>query len=212
MVTATARAPRARADPAPSGERPCVRRAPRTRRRSRPRPLPGRRGAARVARVAGRSRATVAVTHQAHLVVGALRKQGRNAGSSAMASTGARSKCGSRSLPTVGGEHCVLHLRDRSRQRMALHELGMTPGVCALYTELAQSPSGMIVVSGPARSGKTTTMFATLDAFDPRRPQRDDRRRFDRPRRAGRQPVPRRSRCRSTSLSGLGDRRTKIPT
>lgn len=42
----------------------------------------------------------------------------------------------------------------------------MTSGVCALYTELARSPSGMIVVSGPARSGKTTTMLATLDLFD----------------------------------------------
>jgi type IV pilus assembly protein PilB len=69
-------------------------------------------------------------------------------------------------VPTVGGEHCVLHLRDRARDRLALDDLGMTPGVCALYTELARSPSGMIVVSGPARSGKTTTMFATLDVVD----------------------------------------------
>ncbi|MEO5839120.1 MAG: ATPase, T2SS/T4P/T4SS family [Acidimicrobiales bacterium] len=67
---------------------------------------------------------------------------------------------------SVGGEHCVVHLRDRARDRLALHELGMTSGVCALYTELARSPSGMIVVSGPARSGKTTTMLATLDLFD----------------------------------------------
>ena len=69
-------------------------------------------------------------------------------------------------VPTVGGEHCVLHLRDRARELIGLNQLGMTTGVCALFTELARSPSGMIVVSGPARSGKTTTMFATLDAFD----------------------------------------------
>ena len=69
-------------------------------------------------------------------------------------------------VPTIGGEHCVLHLRDRARERLALRDLGMTTGVCALYTELARSRSGMIIVSGPARSGKTTTMFATLDAFD----------------------------------------------
>ena len=69
-------------------------------------------------------------------------------------------------MPTIGGEHCVLHFRDRSSQRIALDELGMTTGVCALFSELSRSPSGMIVVSGPARSGKTTTMFATLDAFD----------------------------------------------
>ena len=67
--------------------------------------------------------------------------------------------------PTVGGEHCVLHLRDRSRGRMALHELGMTPGVAALYAELAQTASGLLLLSGPARSGKTTTLYATLDAI-----------------------------------------------
>lgn len=67
--------------------------------------------------------------------------------------------------PTVAGEHGVLHLRDRSRDRMALHELGMTPGVAALYAELAQTASGLLLVSGPARSGKTTTLYATLDAI-----------------------------------------------
>ena len=69
-------------------------------------------------------------------------------------------------VPTMGGEHCVLHLRDRDNGRVMLHDLGMTAGVRALYTELAQSPSGMIIVSGPARSGRTTTQYATLDAID----------------------------------------------
>jgi type IV pilus assembly protein PilB len=68
--------------------------------------------------------------------------------------------------PTVGGVHCVLRLRDRSRDRLSLSELGMTPGVAALYAELAQTTSGLLLVSGPARSGRTTTLYATLDAFD----------------------------------------------
>jgi type IV pilus assembly protein PilB len=68
--------------------------------------------------------------------------------------------------PTIGGVHCVLRLRDRSRDRLALSDLGMTPGVAALYAELAQTTAGMLLVSGPARSGTTTTLYATLDAFD----------------------------------------------
>jgi type IV pilus assembly protein PilB len=68
--------------------------------------------------------------------------------------------------PTVRGAHCVLRLLDRSRQRLGLSELGMTPGVAALYAELAQTTSGLVLVSGPSRSGRTTTMYATLDAFD----------------------------------------------
>jgi type IV pilus assembly protein PilB len=66
----------------------------------------------------------------------------------------------------VAGAHCVLRLRDRSSERLSLPELGMTPGVAALYAELAQTTSGLLLVSGPARSGRTTTLYATLDAFD----------------------------------------------
>jgi type IV pilus assembly protein PilB len=63
---------------------------------------------------------------------------------------------------TVWGEKTVLRLLDKSRSLYRLDDLGMPQDVHALYSQITRSPFGMLVVSGPTGSGKTTTLYATL--------------------------------------------------
>ena len=102
--------------------------------------------------------------------------------------------CACRWSPTIWGEKTVLRLLDKSRALMKLSDLGMQPATHELYSKLARSPFGMLIVSGPTGSGKTTTLYATLSEINPRRAQRDDDRRSRRIRDARRSTS-----CRSTS-------------
>ncbi|MGZ4691381.1 MAG: GspE/PulE family protein [Acidimicrobiia bacterium] len=63
---------------------------------------------------------------------------------------------------TIWGEKTVLRLLDRTRSLFRLSELGMSPVMSARYSRIVQSPFGMVIVSGPTGSGKTTTLYATL--------------------------------------------------
>ncbi|BDG60874.1 GspE/PulE family protein [Caldinitratiruptor microaerophilus] len=65
-------------------------------------------------------------------------------------------------LPTIAGERVVMRLLDKSRAITHLEQLGMLPDTLEQYRRLLQTPYGMILVTGPTGSGKTTTLMATL--------------------------------------------------
>jgi type IV pilus assembly protein PilB len=63
---------------------------------------------------------------------------------------------------TIWGEKTVLRLLDRTRSLYTMADLGMPADVGAAYSRIVRSPFGMVIVSGPTGSGKTTTLYATL--------------------------------------------------
>jgi type II secretory ATPase GspE/PulE/Tfp pilus assembly ATPase PilB-like protein len=65
-------------------------------------------------------------------------------------------------LPTIHGEKAVARLFDSSRAIFALNELGMSVTTLARYQELISRPQGTLLLTGPANSGKTTTLYSTL--------------------------------------------------
>src|ERR1700730_5198515 len=67
---------------------------------------------------------------------------------------------------TVFGEKCVLRLLDKSRSLKRMSDLGMPADSYATFRELARHPYGMVVVAGPTGSGKTTTLYATLNEMN----------------------------------------------
>jgi type II secretory ATPase GspE/PulE/Tfp pilus assembly ATPase PilB-like protein len=69
-------------------------------------------------------------------------------------------------VPTMFGESVVLRLLDRGGRPVRLGELGMPPGVLAGMEALARKPYGMVLVTGPTGSGKTTTLYAALGLRD----------------------------------------------
>src|SRR2546426_331017 len=67
---------------------------------------------------------------------------------------------------TIWGEKTALRLLERSRSLLSLDGLGMGEEMAPRYRALMQQPYGMIVVTGPTGSGKTTTLYASLNEFD----------------------------------------------
>ena len=65
-------------------------------------------------------------------------------------------------LPTVFGEKVVLRLFDKSRALTPLVDLGFSDQIFQWYTACAKKPHGMLLVTGPTGSGKTTTLMSTL--------------------------------------------------
>jgi type IV pilus assembly protein PilB len=69
-------------------------------------------------------------------------------------------------IPTIYGENVVLRLLDRSQVILELKELGFSPSILAQYNKLICAPHGIILVCGPTGSGKTTTLYACLNAIN----------------------------------------------
>jgi general secretion pathway protein E len=69
-------------------------------------------------------------------------------------------------LPTVNGERVVLRLLDKQAGRIALDSLGMQAAVQRSFADLVASPHGIVLVTGPTGSGKTTTLYAALSQVD----------------------------------------------
>jgi general secretion pathway protein E len=68
-------------------------------------------------------------------------------------------------MPTLHGERIVLRLIRSPESSLALEALGLTPEQQATFTELLRRPQGLIVLTGPAGSGKTTTIYAALQTI-----------------------------------------------
>jgi len=66
------------------------------------------------------------------------------------------------SVPTIFGESVVLRLLDRGGRPVGLDELGLDPDTLAQVEKLARKPHGLLLVTGPTGSGKTTTLYAAL--------------------------------------------------
>ncbi|MBC7204319.1 MAG: type II secretion system ATPase GspE, partial [Pusillimonas sp.] len=69
-------------------------------------------------------------------------------------------------LPTVHGERAVLRLLDKESGRLELTRLGMAPDVLRQLNSLLHLPHGIVLVTGPTGSGKTTTLYAALAQLD----------------------------------------------
>ena len=69
-------------------------------------------------------------------------------------------------LPGVHGESIVLRILDRSDVNVSLDQLGMPQNILKPYAKMIQQPHGMVLVTGPTGSGKTTTLYGTLEKIN----------------------------------------------
>jgi type IV pilus assembly protein PilB len=69
-------------------------------------------------------------------------------------------------LPTLFGEKVVMRLLDKSNLTLDMTKLGFEPQALAAFEEAIQAPYGMILVTGPTGSGKTTTLYSALDRLN----------------------------------------------
>jgi len=67
-------------------------------------------------------------------------------------------------LPTVWGEKIVMRILDNTAAQMGLPDLGFSPENLGRWRSAYERPYGMLIVSGPTGSGKSTTLYATLHA------------------------------------------------
>jgi general secretion pathway protein E len=65
-------------------------------------------------------------------------------------------------IPSGHGERVVLRLLDKQAGRLDLEQLGMAPDALELMDKIIRRPHGIVLVTGPTGSGKTTTLYAAL--------------------------------------------------
>lgn len=68
--------------------------------------------------------------------------------------------------PTVHGEAIVMRVLDRETIRFSLSDMGFSPDTLENYRELLQRAHGVLLLTGPTGSGKTTTLYASLASMD----------------------------------------------
>jgi MSHA biogenesis protein MshE len=69
-------------------------------------------------------------------------------------------------LPMNGGESVVMRLLTNSAEDLSLDDMGMDPDILDKFRQLISLPHGIILVTGPTGSGKTTTLYAALGELD----------------------------------------------
>ncbi|MEH6568957.1 MAG: ATPase, T2SS/T4P/T4SS family [Halioglobus sp.] len=69
-------------------------------------------------------------------------------------------------IPTVHGESIVMRVLDRESIRLSLKSMGFSDDTLARYQDLLARPHGVLLVTGPTGSGKTTTLYASLASLD----------------------------------------------
>lgn len=65
-------------------------------------------------------------------------------------------------IPMVFGEGVVMRILDKQATLLSLEDLGMNPDTLAIFTDVISQPHGILLVTGPTGSGKTTTLYAAL--------------------------------------------------
>ncbi len=70
------------------------------------------------------------------------------------------------SLPTIFGESIVLRLLNRDEVKLELESLGIAPDILERFDRLIRRPYGMILVTGPTGSGKTTTLYSVMNRIN----------------------------------------------
>lgn len=69
-------------------------------------------------------------------------------------------------LPTMFGESVVCRVLDRSVVSLDLNNVGMNPEIMSSFREVIEKPNGIILVTGPTGSGKTTTLYSALSELN----------------------------------------------
>lgn len=69
-------------------------------------------------------------------------------------------------VPTVYGENVVIRLLDTSQMTVRLSDLGLSPSNIEIYGKLIRFPYGIVLITGPTGSGKTTTLYASLNQIN----------------------------------------------
>jgi len=69
-------------------------------------------------------------------------------------------------IPTLGGERIVLRLLDKNNCRLGLDEIGFSPAVLDHFRNLIKLSHGIILLTGPTGSGKTTTLYAAINELN----------------------------------------------
>jgi type IV pilus assembly protein PilB len=69
-------------------------------------------------------------------------------------------------FPTIYGENGVLRILDQNTALRKLEDLGFTDDMLARYKQLLQRPNGILLVTGPTGSGKTSTLYASLNLIN----------------------------------------------
>ncbi len=73
-------------------------------------------------------------------------------------------------IPTNHGQSCVMRLLDKDNIKVGVRQLGLSGRDYRMFNNLIRRPNGIILVTGPTGSGKTTTLYAALNALN--RPDR----------------------------------------
>src|SRR6201999_4528959 len=69
-------------------------------------------------------------------------------------------------LPTVHGEKCVLRVLDKSNLSASMEKLGMDFDTFTRFKAAVDAPHGLLLVTGPTGSGKTTTLYSALNELN----------------------------------------------
>jgi type IV pilus assembly protein PilB len=69
-------------------------------------------------------------------------------------------------LPSIFGEKVVLRILDKEALRLDLTQLGFDPGTLELFQKAIREPFGMVLITGPTGSGKTTTLYSAIQAIN----------------------------------------------
>ena len=65
-------------------------------------------------------------------------------------------------LPTIFGERVVIRLLDKTNRILTLEELGFSDEDKEKYERIIKKPYGIVIITGPTGSGKTTTLYSSL--------------------------------------------------